>query len=444
MTRWLMICAGAIAALSASAAHAELLLDEDFAGEASLTERGWVVEAEPQQSQWSVEDGHLRVVCHRSPYQGGRIVRAVPVTQRGVLELDARFAQEGGVNYDHLCLGIKLYGYMTAFKKYGGHNWTVYRPEQQTWYTVSDRVPLGEWTHLRVEFDIPRSRVEYYLGDARDPLLVDTDLPMSPEGETGELEIFNYGLTKGTVTHLIDNVTLSSTEAAGEGAPGVRDLTLVFRGLTSDRYRAREILEAALGAERVLSYTLMARGAATAPRNQLALDAVPGAATWAGARRVVLEDMPAGPGEVLAPWLLEDLERSVRDGAHLLVLAGPFSLGKGAWQGTPLEAMLPVEVGGPWTLRRLDMPAPLPGGNGAASLLWCHAATPVEGASVSAAAGEMPLIVSRPYGAGAVTIFLGAPLGHVPDFGDTQPFWEWDGWPDLLGRLAGVAGGDEQ
>lgn len=292
----------------ATTASAEVLLSEGFEGDASLAERGWTVEAGDEQSEWIVEDGHLRVVCHRSPYRGGRIVREVPVTQQGALEFDALFAQGGSVDYDHLCLGVKLYGYMMAFKKLGGHQWMVYRPEAKNWYVVTPDTPLGEWTHLRVEFDIPRRRVEYYLGDARDPLLIDTNLPMSPEGETGELEVFNYGLTKGTVTHLVDNITLSSAEAVDGGAETARDLALVFRGMTSERYRAAEALQEALGGERVLSYALMARGAATTPRNKLALHSVPGAATWAAARWVVLEDMPAGPGDVLPGYLLEDLE----------------------------------------------------------------------------------------------------------------------------------------
>ncbi|MBD3292126.1 MAG: hypothetical protein GF393_04320 [Armatimonadia bacterium] len=445
MTRFFVVPGLLVLVCSALPLSAEVLFSEDFDGPASLAERGWTVEAEMEQSEWSVQDGQLRAVCHRSPYKGGRIVREVPVAQRGVLEIEALFAQAGARNYDHLCLGVKLYGYMMAFKKLGGHQWMVYRPAENTWYTVTDRVPLGEWTHLRVEFDIPRQRVEYYLGDARDPLMIATELPMRPEGETGELEVFNYGVTKGTVTNLIDSITLRSIEEPADGAEASRDLALVFRGMTSDRYRAREALQETLGGERVVSYTPMTRRPATVPRNKLALDSVPGGPTWAQARWVVLEDMPAGPGEVLPPFLLEDLGRAVRGGAHLLVLAGPFSLGKGAWQGTALEEMLPVEIGGPWDLRRLDAPTPLSGCEGNPGVLWYHEAALTGGATpLPIAAATSPMVATHALGEGRVTVFLAAPLGDPAEFGEAEPFWEWGGWPDLLRSLAGVEGGAAQ
>ena len=429
----------------AGLAPAQALFSEDFKGVASLADRGWTVEATPEQSEWSVENGHLTAVCHRRPYRGGRIVHEVPVIQRGVLELDCLFARDGITDYDHLSLGLRLYGQMMAFKRYGGHLWMVYRPAEKTYHIVTDRVPLGEWTHLRMEFDIPHRRAEFYLGDDPDPLLIITDLSMTPEGETGELELFNYGLTKGTVVNLVDNIVLRGIEPAAEAVGAERTRALVFRGMTSERYRALEAMQAALGPERVSAYTLMTRGAATFPRNKLVLDRVPGAATWREARWIVLEDMPAGPGDVLPGYLLDDLQRAVRDGASLLVLAGPFSLGKGAWQGTPLEAMLPVTVGGPWSLTRLDEPASLSPCPDVPAVRWYHDVALVEDATPGAltVAGK-PMIASHAFGEGLVIVFLAAPLGDPAEFGDAPPFWEWDGWPDLVRSLAGVGGGEAQ
>ncbi len=444
MTRWVAPIIVAALAFAATCARAQVILNEDFEGAASLAERGWTVEAEPEQSEWPVADGVLSAVCHRNPYKGGRIVREVPVIQRGVLELDCLFAYSGGVNYDHLSLGLKLYGHMMAFKKYGGHNWMVYRPEEKTWYTVTDRVPLGEWAHLRMEFDIPRTRVEYFLGDDPDPLFIDTRLPMAPDGATGELELFNYGLTKGTVTHRVDNIVLRGLGPEDGTAEARGERALVFRGMTSERYRAAEALSDTLGPERVSVYTMEARGAATTPRNKLALDRVPGAATWRDARWVVLEDCPAGPGECLPAYLLDDLEAAVRGGASLLVLGGPFSLGKGAWQGTPLAAMLPVQIAGPWELRRFDAPVALSGCEGA-GLLWYHDAPLADGATPGAlTAAGTPMVASKQLGAGRVTVFLGAPLGDPGDFGEVEPFWEWDGWPQLLRSLARIEAGGAQ
>ena len=445
MVRGQMLLGLTVLIACAGISPAQVLFSEDFDGDASVAERGWTVEATPEQSEWSVEDGHLSVICHRNPYKGGRIVRQVPATERGVLELDCLFARDGDTDYNHLCFGLKLYGQAMAFKKYGGHLWMVYRPAENNWYVVSDRVPLREWTHLRVEFDIPRSRAEFFLGDDPDPLLIATDLAMTPEGESGELELFNYGLTKGTVAQVVDNIVLRGTEPTGEAAGAERNRALVFRGMTSERYRALEAMQGALGAERVSTYTLMTRSAATVPSNKLSLDRVPGAATWRQVRWIVLEDMPAGPGDVLPAYLLDDLERAVRDGASLLVLAGPLSLGKGAWQGTPLEAMLPVSVGGPWELKRLDAPAPLSGCEGSPAVRWYHDVPLVDGATAGdlTAAGK-PMVATRQLGEGSVTVFLAAPLGSAEDFAGSQPFWEWDGWPDLVRSLTGVPGGEAQ
>jgi len=86
----------------------------DFDGKHSLEACGWEVQADDAQSQWQVREGHLEVVCHRSPYKGGQIVKRIPLLRNGTLDFDVKFAVSGGANYDHLCLGFRLYGQMTA------------------------------------------------------------------------------------------------------------------------------------------------------------------------------------------------------------------------------------------------------------------------------------------------------------------------------------------
>jgi len=435
--RWLAGSAALVVMMAA--AHAQVLFSEDFEGDAPLEARGWTVAAEEAQSTWTVVDGALRIVCHRSPYQGGRISREVPAVQRGVLELDCLLAEEGYANYDHLSLGIKLFGHMFSFKRYSGHHLMAYRPGENVWYDITGAVALGQWVHLRMEFDIPAGRVEYYLGDAPDPLVIDTRLPMAIEGETGPLEIFNYGLTKGTVAHRVDNIVLRGLGAAEE-APVQRDRALVFEGPTSERYACARIIADALGPERVSVYTMATRGAATTPRNKLTLDRVPGSATWRQARWVVLADVAAGPDDCLPPHLIADIERAVREGANLLVLGGPFALGKGAYPGTPLEGLLPVALGGPWELRRSDGPQRLDDVEQPPAVLWYHDAPPRGEAEVSLSAGDHALLVSWQVGEGRAGVFLGTTLGDAADFGTAEPFWDWDGWPDLLLQMAGITG----
>jgi uncharacterized membrane protein len=59
---------------------------------------------------------------------------------------------------------------------------------------------------------------------------------------------------------------------------------------------------------------------------------------------IVLGDLDAGH---LRQGRMEALVRRVRDGAGLVMLGGYNSLGPGGYAGTPLEAVLPVSVGGP-------------------------------------------------------------------------------------------------
>jgi hypothetical protein len=426
-----------VLALAPTAAGAQPVWQEDFDGPGDLPSRGWRVEATETQSLWTLTGGHLEVQCFRGPYQGGRIVHEVPLVPRGVLEFDCLLAAEGIANYDHLSLGLKLYGHLMAFKRYAGHHLLVHVPATNTDYSVTGTVPLQQWVHFRVEYDAPRGRVEYYLGDARDPLMVDLRLAMKTEGAPGEFELFNYGLTKGPVTNLVDNISLRALDEANGATLVTRDRTLLFLGPSSERLGVAAALQAGTSPESLSVYTLQTRSAATEPRNIFGLDRMPGTATWRQARTIVLADVPAGPRECLPPHLLEDLERAVQAGADLLVLGGPFSLGKGEYAGTALERLLPVTLGGPWEVRRFDAPRPIAGLSGKPAVLWYHGLAP-KAAHVQTGlrAGDVPLHAWWPVGKGRVGVFLGAPLGSPEDFGGAVPFWEAEGWPEVLRKLA--------
>jgi len=432
-----------LAALATAVATvgAQPLWVEDFEGPGDLESRGWRVEADETQSLWTISDGHLRMQGLRKPYKGGRVVHDVPVVERGALEFDCLLAAEGASNYDHLSLGLKLYGHLMAFKKYAGHHFMAHVPAENIMYTTTGKVPLGEWVRFRVVFDARRGRVEYYLGDARDPLMIDTRLTMDTEGETGEFEWFNYGLTKGPVTNLVDNVRLLSLDDPDEQLDEPRDRTLLVLGPTSERLGVEAAMREATPADSLSVYTMQTRSPATRPSNIFTLDSVPGAATWRQAWLIVLADVPAGPRECLPPHFLEDLERAVQAGADLLVLGGPFALGKGGYAGTSLGKLLSVALEGPWRLRRFDTPQPLAGLPGEPAVLWYHD-VPVKNTGVRTGlrAGEKPLYVRAPYGEGRVGVFLGAALGGPADFGEAVPFWEWDGWPDLLRELSTIDG----
>ena len=414
---------------------------EDFEGPGNLASRGWRVEADESQSHWTILEGHLEMQGLRNPYKGGRIVHDVPIIERGVLEFDCLLAAQGAANYDHLSLGLKLYGHLMAFKKYAGHHFMAHVPAENIMYSATGKVPLGEWVHFRVEFDAPRGRVEYYMGEARDPLMIDTRLTMNTEGEGGEFEWFNYGLTKGAVTSLVDNVRLRRIESHDGQTTAPRERTLLVLGPSSERLGIEGALRHAVPAEKLSVYVMQTRSSATRPSNIFSLDSVPGAATWREARRIILADVPAGPRECLPPHLLGDLERAVTDGCDLLVLGGPFALGSGRYAGTPLQDLLPVALDGPWRLRRFDAPQPLATEPGEPAVLWYHD-VPSRDDDVQTAltAGGKPLYAWRPHGKGRVGVFLAAALGSLEDFGEAIPFWEWDGWPRLVERMMTIGG----
>lgn len=131
----------------------------------------------------------------------------------------------------------------------------------------------------------------------------------------------------------------------------------------------------------------------------------------------------------------------VKAGGGLVILGGNVTLGqddnmKNAW---PL--MLPVELNGPWEIRRCSPPAafaqPPAGSPFKASwksppeVIFRHIVKPVAGAQVlmAGAAGE-PLWVGKQYGKGRVAVFTGTVLGEALK-GQTM-FWEDAGWKDIL------------
>ena len=131
-----VLLAVALASFAVTAA-AEPVWVEDFEGPGDLASRGWRVEADETQSRWTITGGHLEARCLCKPYKGGRVVHAVPVVQRGVLEFDCFLAAAGADNYDHLSLGLKLYGHLMAFKRYAGHHFMAHVLAENIMYSTT-------------------------------------------------------------------------------------------------------------------------------------------------------------------------------------------------------------------------------------------------------------------------------------------------------------------
>ncbi|MCK5804460.1 MAG: hypothetical protein KAI66_16600 [Lentisphaeria bacterium] len=417
---------------------------DGFEGGGGLADRGWEVKAKPEQSQWSIRDGGVKMVGHRNPYKGGLITKKIPLLERGTLEFDAKFATSGHRDYRHFSLGFRLYGHVTAFKNYGTHTWLQYRPHEKRWGTLATGVALGKWVHIKIVFDFPAKRAEYYCGAGADPVFVDPALELDLSQAPAELVFFNYGLCNGTVTNWIDNVTLSGAPEAGPASSSSRDGLVLFEGLTAERYAVRQSLRAEFAADKTFVYPLMTRGAATAPSNILRLQSVPGRQRWQQAALIVLADTPTTPNACLPPYLLQDLVSAVEEGAHLLILGGMFSLGKGGYQDTALTTLLPVGSLGLWEGKCFDKPMPLmvprtardgtdlAGG----TVLWHHDCDKLaEGTEILLEAGGKPMAVRRTFGKGAVTVFLGMTCGDFAAV-DATPFWKSPQWRQILRGLA--------
>jgi hypothetical protein len=435
----LCLCASVLA-LGASVTERPVF-KTDFDDGQSLEASGWQVQATKAQSQWRVRDGALEVVCHRSPNDGGRMVRRIPLLKQGTLAFDAKITVRGGGNYDHLCLGFRLYGQQTAFKKIRGHTWMGYDAKRKKHWDITNNVPRNEWVRVRAAFDVTQKKMAFYLGDSPDPLNVyDRFEPDLSKGKP-ELEFFNYGLCRGTVTHLIDNIELrKGTPWTGQHATR-RDRLVVFRGPSAERYRIAECLEPLFTKERTSTYTVLTRGSAEFPHNKFTLDFVPGTERLRQAACIVLVDMPVGPGDWFPQRVLTELREAVRAGAVLTVFGGMFALGKGPYQDTPLEELLPVRLQGKWRVKRFAQPQPIRAastdwapGQGEPAVLWYHDVG-LKDATIALRAGGKPMFVAWPYGKGQVGVFLGAAIGDFASSGAT-PFWRWDGWPEWARRMA--------
>jgi len=141
------------------------------------------------------------------------------------------------------------------------------------------------------------------------------------------------------------------------------------------------------------------------------------------------------PYEAIGPRLTALMERSVRDGARLLVLGGPYAFGKGGYMNTPFEAILPVRSVGPFEIKHFESPMPMEGTavelpGQAMSVHAYHDIEVSEGAEVLVTAGGEPILVRRRLGRGEVIAFLGFSGGPSP-----KGYWNQDAWPTWMLRV---------
>ncbi len=170
---------------------------------------------------------------------------------------------------------------------------------------------------------------------------------------------------------------------------------------------------------------------------------------------VVIADFAKDP---LAPDQLQWLTDFVRQGGGLLMLGGYYAYGPGGWAESPLEPLLPVQVGKGFDLQeikperqlkpvevkadsRLKPRKPLAAEN-LGCAYWRHNLKPKDGTVVWLTAGDQPFAVSGAAGEGRAMAIMGTALGEAPA-GQTA-FWDSPGWEPLLAEILGYLAGGEQ
>lgn len=279
----------------------------------------------------------------------GYVSADIPLFASGALEFDVKLDMP--LSGKTVGAFLSFYG-ITVFWHDSCGDWRVYFPDPNAKREMAfDIEPVshrrismfkcGEWHHVRIAFDAPSDRIEYFIDDMSDPAFVVGDRSVwgSAEFMGGEIRIGGMGGSRGGAGTFKDIVL---TERSGEGEAAERTDTLLFEGMGCEYYGVSELLEA----DKPRIYTLDPTRSMYLPVNSFKYSRLPGRSTLRRAKRIVLSDAPVGPDGVLPEFILEDIVEAVSDGAELVVLGGFFSLGKGEYAGTPLARILPENVSG--------------------------------------------------------------------------------------------------
>ena len=221
------------------------------------------------------------------------------------------------------------------------------------------------------------------------------------------------------------------------GAPGL-DI-LVVKGWTWDTYGLGSVLPALAGADRVVSLWSNTGEALNFPQKYEDLYKFD---------VVVLCNVGAFGLQYEGRKILKDF---VEAGGGLVVLGSSYTLGQGNMAQTYFEDLLPVQVTDKRDVQQAAAPLPLKPGQGplldgvpiaawkqAPVLYWRHVITPKAAANVALYADKEPVLITSQIGQGRVAVFTGTVLGDKQ--GADLPFWQWQGWPVILGNTVRWAG----
>jgi hypothetical protein len=146
---------------------------------------------------------------------------------------------------------------------------------------------------------------------------------------------------------------------------------------------------------------------------------------------------------------LARLKDFVANGGGLVVLGGSCAFSRGGYTNTPLEEMLPVTFPVTHLMPRYLDGLPLTRASAATWLpafdesakpaaFYVQTLPPKPGATVELLAGNQPAIITGTFGKGRVVAVALTVHGEAP--AGVTAFWDWPGWPQLLGQVIDWAG----
>jgi len=438
--------------------YAGVIFSENFDGikdGTDLKDLNWTVKAKENQSLWKIEGGVLKVTCFPNPYNGGFVEKEIPVIRKGTLDFDANIAMEGAGNARGIAFTVDIYNISTWFHDYCG-DWRRYFPEgpgkrmegyniEPVGHRVLTKIDKGKWNHYKIYFDADSGIVEYYCNDMTDPVYVDGDVPVlgRAEYQGGYIRLASMGFVNGPVTYAIDNIVLAEAETSAEVKTSEKSNILVFQGISSNEYRVADALEKLEGySVREYWVDVLYSGVA---RNRLKMEKLPGSATLTNSKVMIFVDVPVGP-DCLPDYFLNRLAEWVKEGGILITLGGPFSYGKGMYKDTLLEKIIPVNITGPWEVKKATSPLVIKPIEKQLStftarieidrpaVYYYHNITGKDEAKVLITSEQgIPLWWYWNYGKGKVISFIGTAMGMTGD--NTILLTEWAQWPDLLREI---------
>ena len=277
----------------------------------------------------------------------GYVSARLPLLARGSIDFDVKI--DAPLSGRTVGAFLSFYG-VTVFWHDSCGDWRAYFPDPNAKREMAfdiepvshrriSRFKNGVWHHVRIAFDAPSDRIEYFIDDMSDPALIVGDRSVwgAAEFMGGELRIGGMGGSRGGICSFKG---IEFAERRDEAKAVERTETLVFNGMGGDFYGVHELLPK----ENARLYTVDTTRSMYLPLNSLKYAKLPGRDTVKRACRIVLADAPAGPDGALPDFVLADIVEAVSDGAELVVLGGFFSLGKGEYAGTPLAKILPESV----------------------------------------------------------------------------------------------------